>query len=335
MRIAIAVRRLSERGGLESNVLALARFLVRRGHQLQVVCHRAEAELDAEILFVSAPGMFGEATRIRWFANHAAKKLASLAADVSFTSSHVYGADVVRLEGGLVADHRKFTGIDNAAERAAEQIEKKKLQQAKRILVLSDRDRHRLNDPRAITIRNGIDPARFPNPVRVPVLPATYTIGFIGNGFERKNLATVIDAAQRISGARLLIAGNDHQVADYARRAHSIDARFLGPVTNIPELLSELDVLAMPSLYEPFGLVALEAWASGVPVVSSAIAGASEISPHPELIVEDPRDVSALVTALQRARNVDRTLCRKVAEANTNEASFQAIEAILEEEARK
>ncbi len=307
-------------------MLALSRYLVARGHHLQIVCQRAEEKIDAEIFLVSAPGIFGEPARLLWFASRAAKKIASLSAEVSFTSSHVYGADVVRLEGGLVADHRAAVG-GNLAELAAESIEKKKLAMAKHILVLSERDRARVNDPRARVVRNGIDAARFTEQKTRPDRP--YSIGFIGNGFERKNLSAVIDAVARLPNSRLLVAGNDRRTADYALAARGIDARFLGPLADVRPLFAELDVLAMPSLYEPFGLVALEAWASGVPVVLSAIAGASEIAPHPELVLQNPRDVSELVVALQRSKAVDRRLCRPVAETYSNETSFAEIEVIL------
>ena len=62
------------------------------------------------------------------------------------------------------------------------------------------------------------------------------------------------------------------------------------------------DIFIMPTIYEPFSLAGLEAFSAGLPVITSAAAGISEImiaGVHGEVIAE-PSDVTALSEALRK-----------------------------------
>jgi UDP-glucose:(heptosyl)LPS alpha-1,3-glucosyltransferase len=65
--------------------------------------------------------------------------------------------------------------------------------------------------------------------------------------------------------------------------------------------------MVLPTQYEPFGLVIVEALASGVPVITSRLAGASVAVRHGRtgLILEDPYDVEELAGLLTTAGLVD------------------------------
>ncbi|MCA9786645.1 MAG: glycosyltransferase [Candidatus Cloacimonetes bacterium] len=76
---------------------------------------------------------------------------------------------------------------------------------------------------------------------------------------------------------------------------------FPGSLNNdrVPELLRSLDVFAMPSLYESFGVSALEASACGLPVVSSDAGGIPDVVQHERTgILVNPADSGALAQAL-------------------------------------
>jgi UDP-glucose:(heptosyl)LPS alpha-1,3-glucosyltransferase len=78
----------------------------------------------------------------------------------------------------------------------------------------------------------------------------------------------------------------------------------------------------MPSLFEPFGNVAMEAMASGLPVMVSAQSGASELLPDAmrKFVVQDPSDSSEIaekLNALLDTRDALRAAVRATAERYT------------------
>lgn len=80
-----------------------------------------------------------------------------------------------------------------------------------------------------------------------------------------------------------------------ARRVH-----FLGWRTDIANILAGLDVFVMPSLWEGFGLVLLEAMAQALPIVGSNVSAIPEIVAHGETgLLVPPRDPDALADALR------------------------------------
>jgi len=105
---------------------------------------------------------------------------------------------------------------------------------------------------------------------------------FVGSGFERKGLGPLIAAFARLADedSRLIVTGKGN-VPRYeslaARLGIEKQVTWTGPKPDVEKLYAAADVVALPALYEPFGNVHLEAMASGVPVLSSAGAGGSEI----------------------------------------------------------
>ena len=86
--------------------------------------------------------------------------------------------------------------------------------------------------------------------------------------------------------------------ANLARRSDVADrVVWLGPRPDIERWYAAADVVALPTRYEPFGNVHLEALASGIPVVTTTRAGGAEaITPWSGAVVEpdDPRALAAV-----------------------------------------
>jgi len=77
--------------------------------------------------------------------------------------------------------------------------------------------------------------------------------------------------------------------------------RFEGFCEDVPRLLGELDLLVLPSLWEGFGLVLLEAMAAGRPVVASAVGPIPEVVADGETgLLVPPEDPAALADAIVR-----------------------------------
>ena len=107
---------------------------------------------------------------------------------------------------------------------------------------------------------------------------------------ERKGIGNVIAALATLPDVELVIAGgppagllvDDPQAQRFQRLAHDlsvsdrVELRGAVPRQRLPELLRSADVVACCPWYEPFGLVAVEAMACGVPVVASAVGGLAE-----------------------------------------------------------
>src|SRR5213079_1461997 len=179
-------------------------------------------------------------------------------------------------------------------------------------------DREAVARDRLSVVYNGVDLESFHPRNRhverrgaraeIGVAADAWTLLFVGSGFERKGLATAIDAFAALAdrSSRLVVVGkgSTQPFRDRATRL-GVDRRiaWLGPRPDIERWYAAADVVVLPSRYEPFGNVHLEALASGVPVVASAAAGGAEvIVDGGGGAVVDPRDAGAVATALGRLR---------------------------------
>jgi alpha-1,3-rhamnosyl/mannosyltransferase len=129
---------------------------------------------------------------------------------------------------------------------------------------------------------------------------------FLGTLEPRKNVGRLLEAAVRAGTAPLVLAGadgwgNDALHARLAELAREGRVRVLGYVPDAvrPALLGGARVFAYPSLYEGFGLPALEAMACGTPVVTSNTSALPGLVDDAAVLV-DPLDVDALASALRR-----------------------------------
>jgi glycosyltransferase involved in cell wall biosynthesis len=148
----------------------------------------------------------------------------------------------------------------------------------------------------------------------------------VGRLVERKGMTDIIEALARLPAAELLIAGGpppgllegDRGVALLrdAARAAGVAQRvtLLGavPRSSVPDLLATADVACLYPWYEPFGIVALEAMACGVPVVASAVGGLAEtvldgVTGH-LVTPRDPAGLAASLGALLKDPAARRTL---------------------------
>ena len=143
-------------------------------------------------------------------------------------------------------------------------------------------------DPHRVSIVPcGVDLRRF-RP-EGPALPRTARrrVVIVSRLVPRKGIGNVISALARLPACELLVAGGppaDRLDGDAdVRRFRQFAAvegvedrvRFLGRLeqSQVPALLRSADVVACVPWYEPFGMVALEAMACGVPVVATAVGG--------------------------------------------------------------
>ena len=97
-----------------------------------------------------------------------------------------------------------------------------------------------------------------------------------------------------VSGSGVLRDALESEAKSLKLRAH-----FIGWQPDPLQVLAGYDLLLMPSLWEGFGLVLLEAMAQGRPIVASRVSAIPEVVQHNETgLLVPPRDVNALADAL-------------------------------------
>ena len=145
-------------------------------------------------------------------------------------------------------------------------------------------------------IPNGMDLNKFDNYSYDPEYRRNFALDnekiifFVGRLVNEKGAHILIDAMPKIlryyNGAKLVIAGKGPQL-DYLREKAfllgiSNKVYFTGYISddNLSRLYKCVDVSVSPSLYEPFGIVALEGMVASVPVVVSDVGGISDIVEH-------------------------------------------------------
>jgi glycogen(starch) synthase len=141
-------------------------------------------------------------------------------------------------------------------------------------------------------ISNGTDLAAFrPRPVDVRAARAAYGPGplivYSGRLEWEKGVQTLLTALPRLRrrhpGLRLVVAGTGTLAASLVEQARALrlgrTVVWAGrlPTRELAGLLGAADVAVVPSLYEPFGLVALEAATAGAPLVVSDTGGLREV----------------------------------------------------------
>jgi glycogen(starch) synthase len=196
--------------------------------------------------------------------------------------------------------------------------------------------------PSKITaIPNGIDP-RDLEPVApdLPALRARYAapdellVLLVGRLVYEKGFHLALDAlapiVRRIGGVRFVVAGTGTAEAELKRQARRLGllphGAFLGWVGDdrLHSLYRVSDLCIVPSIYEPFGLVALEAMASGCLCVVADTGGLREVVPVDGTVgLRFPsRDATALRDVLERVLTDDAERAQLVAEAREHVLRF-------------
>jgi UDP-glucose:(heptosyl)LPS alpha-1,3-glucosyltransferase len=247
-------------------------------------------------------------------------------ADLVLSFARTVGADVLRSGGGAHASYVRAaqqwrSRVSAAAmwvspyHRAQMFIERRAMTHPglKRVIAVSELVRgdiireFNLPQDKAVTLYNGVDLDRFIPAgesakrgeirLKLGIEPSVPIALFVGNGFARKGLGFLIDAWPRLkTAASLMVVGNDRAAAAYRQRASALGIErrvfFMGAQSRVESIFHAADVFALPSLFEPFGNAALEAMASGLPVLVSSRCGVVEILPDTmkRFVVSNPAD---------------------------------------------
>jgi glycosyltransferase involved in cell wall biosynthesis len=174
---------------------------------------------------------------------------------------------------------------------------------------------------------HGVDTARF-SPEFRDRNGGPFTIGYVGRLTSEKNVRLLAQLEHALLGKghrdfRLLLVG--HGAEEKWLRQNLRHAEFLGVLSGdeLSRAFANMDVLAFPSETETFGLVVLEALASGVPVVAMAAGGPKYTVEHGKtgFVAKNFEDFASYVAALMADPELVSTM-RKAGRRHANSSSW-------------
>jgi glycosyltransferase involved in cell wall biosynthesis len=187
--------------------------------------------------------------------------------------------------------------------------------QANHIITISDNSKkdivelYRIKPEKITVIYPGFDQTRFNSKVKPSKKYGSYFL-CLGTLQPRKNLERLIEAFKLLkTDARLVIVGMINEgrggwMNENLKSEKRIILTGFLPDAEIPELMKGARAFVLPSLYEGFGIPAIEAMAVGTPVVVSRVSSLPEVCGNAAFYIEDPYDVISIKSALEK---VDRS----------------------------
>jgi glycosyltransferase involved in cell wall biosynthesis len=166
--------------------------------------------------------------------------------------------------------------------------------------------------PPAATVPNAVGPAPPPGERLAP----EKLVLAVGRLVEQKNHELAIRAIAQVPGATLAIVGDGPLRPELERLVADLQAPviFTGVRKDARALMGAADVVVMPSRWEGLPLTALEALASGTPLVATSVRGLRELLTDGENALLVPEDPEALASAIRRLLD-DRELAARLSEA--------------------
>ncbi|HEX5445440.1 MAG TPA: glycosyltransferase family 4 protein [Pirellulales bacterium] len=337
MKIGLVIESLEpRRGGAEQWTAQFATWLARAGHEVHIVASQVAPEMAS--LGLMAHPLPRTRSRLE-FAQAAEQQLERLSLDVTHDMGYGWQCDVFQPHGGSRAAaneqnlhlaprwlrpikrrvasclprYREFRRLAMAQYMADDRI----------YLALSRmvaRDFERFHGVRREQIRlvyNGVDVERFSPEHRwryravvrdeLGVDDRETLLLIVAHNFRLKGVPTLLAAVGKLVRAglpvRLAVVGGKRQpaIARLAARLGAANATtFVGPVDDAVPYYAAADVYVQPTFYDPCSLVVLEAWACGLPVITSRFNGAGELmTPGVEgWLIDNPADADELTARL-------------------------------------
>ena len=336
LRIAILAHSTNPRGGVV-HAIELADALTRLGHEAAVHApdangqgfFRAPLTPAVAVMASAAPKNVADMVRIRiadYVRHFEAPEHRRF--DLFHAQDAISGNALATLKqrGMIQGFARTVHHMDHFTDPLLSDWQTRSIAQADELFVVSTLWQKQLASGfgRASTvIGNGVDTTRFSKVSRavdqqvrvrhgIGAGPVLFAVGGIE---ERKNTLRMVEAFRQVLNvqrdAHLVIAGGasllDH--TSYRKQVEALlsadpildrAVRCLGPIldADMPALYRIADALIFPSLKEGFGLVVLEAMASGTPVVTSRIAPFTEYLAEDDAVWCDPMSAGSIANAM-------------------------------------
>lgn len=335
MKIALIAKRVSySLGGAERIAATLSKRLAAAGHDVHIFTTHADAQIEGVHMHLLKVNTLISPWRLISFNRKVGMMLKKERFDVVYSLCQVFPIDIYRVgdgihqlwmciqyPNGLLRWVKYLTSLVHLAMRWLENRIFKK-GNCKLFITNSRLIKDQIIElfgipgEKILVIYNGVDQALFNEDLKKhrKALREQYSISddelvilFVANNWERKGLATIIDAMQKAGNksARLLIVGRGdaRRYIALAKKKNIAPERlvFIGRTERVERYYGMADVFVLPTRYEPFSNVCLEAMACGLPVATTRMNGASElIRPSKNgFIIEDWSDSDALARIIK------------------------------------
>jgi glycosyltransferase involved in cell wall biosynthesis len=144
-------------------------------------------------------------------------------------------------------------------------------------------------------------------------------VGFIGRLVHKKGVHVLLAAIQILNAQKFkikaIIGGDGEEetsLKKYRTKNKLTNVKFVGWVTNKKTFFDKIDILVIPSLHEPFGVVILEGFAHGKPIIATNTEGPSEICTHKvnALIINknSPQELADAIKMLVKKPKMAKTI---------------------------
>lgn len=329
MRLAIIRQRYTPQGGAERFVEGALEALLERNVAITLYTREwPQTKLQLIEPHICDPGYVGPLWRDWGFARAVSREIGKARVNLVQSHERVLCCDVYRPEDGLHSSWLEERLKDAPAllrmRVAADPWHRYTLSMERRLfrspwlravlcnsrMVRDDiKARFGLADERLPVIYNAVDsemfsPAlrdqreRIRTKYRIPDDAVVFLL--VGSGFTRKGVPATLEALARLpAAAHLVVIGDDRRLEVTKTVARTLEIRsrvtFLPATTELTPFYGAADAFVLPALYDSFPDAAMEAMASGLPVVTSTRSGAAElVTDHDAGFVCEARDVTAL-----------------------------------------
>lgn len=367
MRILMASHYLSWSGGIERVVMELSTRMAARGHDVHIAASRIGTDVTAGL----TPGIrLHPVPTWKWTPATVAQfslRATGVLRSIDFDIIHSHGAALIK--GDVLTAHSCHTHWYHQSVASAHPVGRlrKMLNPLHKVLMayesrqysdghftgviaVSDQVAAEIAEHfsyhGAITvIPNGINLQEFSSTnkevlrravrERLALGPDDFVVLFVGNEFRRKGLETVLRSLSLAPGSPHLIVVGGDDPQPYLRLARSLGVgehvRFVGRSSEVFGYFAASDVLVLPTQYEPFGLVVVEALASGLPVIVSSVCGITSYLRDglDALLLPNPCD-TALLAHLTGAVQTQPALARQLSQNGLKAATQFDWERVVE-----
>ncbi len=312
-------------GGAERHLLDLCKGLDRRKFRPEIIYFHRDEQMLPEFLQEGIPSSIfpvkgGELTfREIWRLSRLIKKLSPDIVHVHLFHASRFGAMAAFLAGVRQIVRTKHNVSDPETRPGKRDRIWRVLQSAilTRTVAVSQAIAEQVGTP--YVIYNGIDTDYFDPNLIDPTERASYAklfdvkgspiIGIAARLTKQKGHIVLLNAFSELlsdwPNAQLLIAGDGEELPTLELLSNKLNltehVQFLGPIRNVREFLSVLDVFTHPSIFEGLGIAVIEAMSMGLAIVATKVDGLAElITDGVEGSLVEPNNPIALSKAMKR-----------------------------------